>query len=263
MTTMRRLLLPEDPVPFGLENASGASPILFTSDHAGRAIPKRLGTLGLDETQLSRHIAYDIGIYGVTTLLARELDATYVYQPYSRLVIDCNRRPGSPQSVMSRSDGADIPGNTDLSADGVRQRQTEILEPFQNSIGRILQERAAADRPTALFAMHSCTPLFGGEDGPRPWQIMVMADKDWRIGDALVDVLRAETDFRVGVNEPYTVNVEEDYTIPIHAEATGLPYVEIEIRQDLIEDAAGQREWAELLAEIFPRALEKSGVLAG
>ena len=50
MSTMRRLLLPEDPVPFGVENPHGASPILFISDHAGRAIPKRLGTLGLDET---------------------------------------------------------------------------------------------------------------------------------------------------------------------------------------------------------------------
>ncbi len=263
MSAKRRLLLPEDPAPFGIENASGASPILFTSDHAGRAIPKRLGNLGLDEAQMSRHIAYDIGIFGVTARLARKLDASYVYQPYSRLVIDCNRRPGSPQSIMSRSDGADIPGNTDLSADEVRQRQTEILEPFQDSIGRILQERAAANRPTALFAMHSCTPLFGGEDGPRPWQIMVMADRDWRVGDALVGMLRAETDFHVGVNEPYTVNIDEDYTIPIHAEATGLPYVEIEIRQDLIQHSAGQREWADLLAGIFPRTLEKSGVLTG
>ena len=115
MSVMDRLLHEGDPSPYGIENADGGSPILFASDHAGRAIPKALGTLGLDEPALSRHIAYDIGIYGVTTRLARALHAPYVFQPYSRLVIDCNRRPGNPQSLMTVSDGVIIPGNSDLS----------------------------------------------------------------------------------------------------------------------------------------------------
>ena len=45
-------------------------------------------------------------------------------------------------------------------------------------------------------------------------------------------------------NEPYFVSDETDYTIPRHGEARGLPHVEIEIRQDLVSDAAGQTEWA-------------------
>ena len=90
-----------------------------------------------------------------------------------------------------------------------------------------------------------------------------MADKDWRVGNALIEVLRAETDFCVGVNEPYTVSEESDYTIPVHAEAGGLPYVEIEIRQDLIGDRDGQRNWSRLLRGLIPRAVDPSGVLAG
>lgn len=259
---MTMLLHPDDPPAVGVENEAGLSPILFASDHAGRAIPKRLGTLGLDETERERHIAYDIGIYGVTTDLARALDATYVFQPYSRLVIDCNRRPGSPQSIMRDSDGTTIPGNAELTADETRTREDEILRPYHDTIERFVAARRAAGRPTILFAMHSCTPLFGGESGPRPWPIMLMADKDWRVGEALIDVLRAETCFNVGVNEPYTVSGENDYTIPVHAEAGGLPYIEIEIRQDLISDQDGQREWAQLLSRLIPRAVERSGVLA-
>ena len=48
----------------------------------------------------------------------------------------------------------------------------------------------------------------------------------------------------MGDNEPYFVSDATDYTIPRHGEARGLPHVEIEIRQDLIGEEAGQSEWA-------------------
>ena len=115
---------------------------------------------------------------------------------------------------------------------------------------------------TVIFSMHSCTPIFGN-DPPRPWHIGVIAHSDWRIGDALIDLLAAETDLCVGRNKPYEVAMDIDYTVPIHAEGRGLPYVEIEIRQDLIGDARGQLHWAELLSGILPRVVERSGVLTG
>jgi predicted N-formylglutamate amidohydrolase len=42
--------------------------------------------------------------------------------------------------------------------------------------------------------------------------------------------------------------------VPIHGEANGLPHVEIEIRQDLIGDEAGQAAWAARLARLLPIA---------
>lgn len=261
MIVQPALLHPDDPHPVGVENPDGTSAILFVSDHAGRAIPRQLGDLGLGEDELSRHIGYDIGIYGVTTELARNLNAAYIFQPYSRLVIDCNRQPGKPQSIVVQSDGTVVPANAALGPDAVPQRENEILCPYQDQIDQTLQARAAAGRPTVLFAMHSCTDRLRMDPRPRPWQISVIADRDWRLGTALVDVLRAETALCVGVNEPYTVNMAMDYTVPIHAEGKGLPYVEIEIRQDLITDAAGQREWAQLLTRLFPVAVALSGVI--
>ena len=49
------------------------------------------------EADLARHIAWDIGIAGVGRQLADRLDACLIMQPYSRLVIDCNRPPGSAE----------------------------------------------------------------------------------------------------------------------------------------------------------------------
>ncbi|WP_224004681.1 N-formylglutamate amidohydrolase [Aureimonas sp. SA4125] len=255
------LLQAGDPPAFGTENDDSLSPLLFVADHAGREIPRALGSLGLDAAAMDRHVAYDIGIHGVTTRLARDLGATYVYQPYSRLVIDCNRRPGVAQSIMTESDGTVVPGNAGLADADISRRQTEILMPYQSEIERVLKARKARGIPTVLFAMHSCTPVFGGEPGPRPWHIGVLADKDWRIGNPLIEILSAETQFCIGRNQPYSVNSETDYTVPLHAEANGLPYVEIEIRQDLIGTEAGQLEWAELLREVFPRAVERAGVI--
>ncbi len=261
MIVRQPLLHPDDPHPVGVTDPQGTSPILFVSDHAGRAIPRLLGNLGLDEDDLSRHIGYDIGIHDVTTELAHNLNAAYIFQPYSRLVIDCNRQPGKPQSIVVQSDGTVVPANAALSPDEVRQRQDEILRPYQDQIDLTLKARAAAGQPTALFAMHSCTDRLRMDPRPRPWQISVIAGSDWRLGSALVEVLRAETSLCVGVNEPYTVNMAMDYTVPIHAEGNGIPYVEIEIRQDLIGDAAGQREWAALLTRLFPLAVTQSRVL--
>ena len=256
------LLMQGDPPAFGVENPSGQSAILFVSDHARRVVPKLLGTLGLDEADLSRHIGYDIGIHGVTSAIARNLDASDVFQTYSRLVIDCNRRPGMPQSISLQSDGTMVPGNAHLSAAEIRARKDEILQPYHSQIDQTLRARLAAGRRTALFAMHSCTDLLRTDPRPRPWQICVIAHQDWRLGTALVDILRAETDLNVGVNEPYTVNMAMDYTVPIHCEATGMPYVEIEIRQDLISDVTSQGAWADLLTPLFARTVVGSGILA-
>ncbi len=259
---MDRLLQPGDPAPFGIENEAGASPFVFACDHAGRAVPARLGDLGLPEAELSRHIGWDIGIHGVTRALARALDAPYVFQPYSRLVIDCNRRPGHAQSIAPVSDTTLVPANADLSPAEVRARQSEILEPYHAALARLFDARRAAGRPTLFVAMHSCTDRLRSNGIARPWEIGVLADRDWRFGDALIAVLESETNFTVGRNQPYTVSAETDYTVPVHAEGRGLPYAEIEIRQDLIGDPAGQAEWAALCGRLFPLAAERSGVLA-
>ncbi len=129
-----RLLEPDEPAPVTVLRAEGASPFFLTADHAGRVIPRRLGTLGLPEAERQRHIAWDIGIAGTTALLSERLDATAVLQTYSRLVIDCSRSPEMAAAMPAISELTEIPGNRDIAPDEAAARRAEIFEPYHRRI---------------------------------------------------------------------------------------------------------------------------------
>ena len=237
------LLAPDEPSPVRIVGEHGTSDLFLTADHAGRAIPRSLGTLGLPEGELVRHIGWDIGIAGVTERLSALLDATAVLQTYSRLVIDCNRDPSVPSAMPEVSELTEIPGNRKLSDAQRSARRAAIFDPYHARISSLLDARAAAGRRTVYVAMHSFTPVFKGES--RSMQVGILYNRDARLAAILLELLRAEGDLVVGDNAPYAVSDITDYGVPIHAERRGLPHVEIEIRQDLIADAAGQTAWAE------------------
>ena len=236
------LLHADEPPPVCVLRAGGKSDLLLTGDHAGRLIPRRLGRLGLPDSELARHIAWDIGIEGVSRRLAEALDATTVLQTYSRLVIDCNRDPAVPGSIPAVSEHTEIPGNRNLSPEEKTARQQEIFAPYHARIRNLLDGREKAGRRTVVVAMHSFTPVFKGES--RAMQVGVLYNRDARLANIMLALLRAEGDLVVGDNAPYAVSDVTDYTVPVHAERRGLPHVEIEIRQDLIADEVGQAEWA-------------------
>jgi len=258
-----RLLGPDDPGPVHLLRPEGSSDFLLTADHAGRAIPRRLGDLGLSARELSRHIAWDIGITGVTERLSEALDATAVLQSYSRLVIDCNSRPEWPSAVPEISEVTRIPGNGGVSEAERRARRREIFDPYHGQIADLIEARNGAGRRTVLVAMHSFTPVFKGE--ARSVEVGILYNpeaNDIRLPGIMLGLLRAEGDLVVGDNAPYAITGNSDYTVPVHAEARALPHVEIEIRQDLIAEEAGQIAWAARLARLLPIAdarLRKAG----
>jgi predicted N-formylglutamate amidohydrolase len=246
------LLDPDEPDPVTLENEAGGSVFFLTCEHAGRAFPRRLGRLGLPEAETLRHIAWDIGIGAVGCELSRLLDAAVILQTYSRLVIDCNRDPKVPSSIPAISEATEIPGNFGLDDAARAARADAIFRPYHNAIAAALDHRTAAGRDSVLVALHSFTPVFKGVS--RPWHVAVLFNRDPRLARALAELLRDEGDLMVGENEPYRVTDLTDYTVPVHGERRGLPHVEIEIRQDLITDPAGQREWAGRLARLLPAA---------
>jgi predicted N-formylglutamate amidohydrolase len=246
------LLAADEPDPVRVLRADGASELFFTADHAGREIPRRLGRLGVPETELLRHIAWDIGIRGVTERLSAAFDATAVFQTYSRLVIDCNRDPGVPSAIPEVSEHTPVPGNIGLTEADKAARVAAIFTPYHDRIEALLNARAAAGRRTVYIAMHSFTPTFKGES--RAMEIGVLYNRDTRLAGILLDLLRAEGDLTVGDNAPYAVSDLTDFGVPRHAEQRGLAHVEIEIRQDLIADAAGEVAWAERMARLLAAA---------
>lgn len=240
-----------DPAVATVENAHGASPIVLVCEHASNHIPARYAGLGLPATDLGRHIAWDIGAAALSRRLSALLDAPLVLSGASRLLIDCNRPPGVPSSIPLVSEATRIPGNQGLTAEEAAARRAAFFDPFQDAITKLLDVRQDAGRPTAILGIHSFTPVF--LDVPRPWQAGVLYLGAAAFGARLRDALREDAALTIGDNEPYEVNLEEDYTVPVHGDARGLPAALVEVRQDLLGSEAGVEDWARRLAAILAR----------
>ena len=216
-------------------------------------MPSRLANLGLSAPDLSRHIAWDIGVAGLGRLLSEQLDACFIAQRWSRLVVDCNRDPGRADAMPAVSDGSVIPGNAGLTDAERAARVAQVFTPYHAAIAAELDARAARGLPTVVVALHSFTPMMAGF--VRPWRFGVLHLGASPYSDALLARLRAEPDIgEVGDNAPYAMD-GVDFTIPHHAIGRGLDYAELEVRQDLLADAAGQAEVADRLARVLPAAL--------
>ena len=246
-----RGLEPGDPDPVLVHGAERRSPFLLTSDHAGNLVPKGLGDLGLSREHLEEHIAWDVDIWPIAIAVADALEAPLFGQAYSRLVIDSNRIPTARDSIAAVSDGIAVPGNADLTADERKRRYEMIQRPYQD---RIAAEIAQHPKPLCIVSMHSCTAqLAGGKR--RPWHIGVISGPDGRMRRRVFDLLSADSGgLVIGENEPYVVSMENDYTLPVHAEAAGIPYVEFEMRNDSYKDAASRQRAAALLARALRAA---------
>ncbi len=246
-TTSEPLLGPDDPPPFGLVHPHGRAPVLLVADHAGRAIPRSLGRLGLDAAALDRHIAYDIGIVALTRRMAERLDAPALMFHYSRLVIDANRSLDDPTSICAISDGTVIEGNRDIGPDEAERRASELFRPYHAAIEAMIERRLGEGITPAVVSLHSFTPSMHGL--ARPWHIGVLWAEDGRIAEPFMTALARDPRLCIGDNQPYSGRDRHGFTIETHALSRGLANVLIEVRQDLIETEEAATAWADRLVE--------------
>ena len=253
------LLGPRDPATVSVVNPAGQSPFLLIGDHAGRAIPESLGDLGLNAVDLRRHIAWDIGVRALGEALAARLDAVFIAQTWSRLVIDCNRDPDRADAIPEVSDGSPIPGNQGLTASDRVARVTEIHAPYHDALAAEIAGRRSLRKPVAVVALHSFTPSMGGID--RPWDAGMLHDGgNLRFAHAMLKAMQETPGLIIGDNAPYQMD-GIDHTVPRHAFAARLPYVELEIRQDHLSTGTGVELWAERVARWLEQAATSTGSL--
>jgi predicted N-formylglutamate amidohydrolase len=249
---MPHSLLASDEPPAVTElRRDGRSDFVILVDHASRRLPKSLGGLGLPDSELTRHIAWDIGALAVAEAVSAALDAPMVAQNYSRLAIDCNRDPVTEGSIPIVSEVTPIAGNQGISAMARQARIDEIFLPYHHHIKQLLDERDRQGRKTILIAQHTMTDCFKGQQ--REMQMAVMYNRDGRFAAPLREAL-GTGGLTVADNQPYAMTDATDFTLPTHGEKRGLMHVGIEIRQDLVCDEAGVLLWAGRVAE----ALEKT-----
>jgi predicted N-formylglutamate amidohydrolase len=214
--------------------------LVLVCDHAANAFPPGYDTLGLSPDQLQRHIAYDIGAAAVTRAIAEAFNAPAILTRYSRLLIDPNRGIDDPTLIMRLSDGAVVPGNRHLDATEREKRINLYYRPYHTALSRVIDQCLSAKVPPALLSIHSFTEAWKGI--PRPWHIGILWDNDPRLARALLAQFREESDLMVGDNEPYSGTLEGDCMWQ-HGTQRGLAHAIIEVRQDLIKEAAGQQAW--------------------
>ena len=241
-----------DFAPFEVEGADRPARWLVTCDHAANTVPPFVagGDLGLPETDMARHIAYDIGAGGVARELGRLLDAPVILSNFSRLVIDPNRGLDDPTLLMRLYDGTVIPANRAAGAAERQARIDRLYAPYHDAVARLAGRQAG----TVIVSVHSFTPQLRGRP-PRPWEVGILhAPPEERLSRALIARLRGEGDLTVGDNEPYSGHLPGD-AIDRHALATGRLNTLIEVRNDLIATEIGQRHWAGRLAPLLTAAL--------
>lgn len=231
--------------------------LILICDHAENTLPAAYGSLGLPSEQLQRHIAYDIGAKGVVERVAQLLDVPAVLSRFSRLLIDPNRGIDDPTLIMRLSDGAIIPGNRTLPPEEREKRIAQWYRPYHQAIAGVIDEAHAHHAHPALLSVHSFTEVWRGNI--RPWQVGILWDADARMAGPLIDTLVAEGDLLVGDNEPYSGKLQGD-CMWTHGTQRGLPHALIELRQDLIRDAAGQAAWAERIARVMCKIANRRGL---
>lgn len=220
--------------------------LLVLCDHASNALPEEFGSLGLDEGEFARHIAWDIGALKVALGLAGALGAALIHTGYSRLLIDPNRGADDPTLVMRLSDGAIVPGNARITREGIAERIARFHRPYHEAIGAWIDGVLAVRQIPVIISMHSFTPAW--KSRPRPWHAAILWDRDPRLAVPLITALGMREGLVIGDNEPYDGALEND-TLYTHGTARGLPHALIEVRQDLISGEKGVREWSAILAE--------------
>ncbi len=250
-------LLAPDEVP-AVDVRRGDGPLVVVCEHASNRMPRALGTLGLVQSDLERHIAWDIGAADLAAGLSANFDADLVLARYSRLAIDCNRDPGAADSITTFSEDTEVPGNVGLSTAARESRVAALWAPLHAAIERLLDRRRLNRQPTALVTVHSYTPVYRGL--ARPWHVGLISTNERSLAEAMLAVLRRDRNLVVGDNQPYSARDNVDYTIRRHGRDRGLPHVMIEVRNDLLRAVKDIAGWTERLSEALRESIAAVGL---
>lgn len=248
-----RILNTEEGDPVALEGVAASGRVILVCEHASRLLPQSLGTLGLSEEALESHIAWDPGALAVSRLMAESLDATLVFQRFSRLVYDCNRPPESPAAMPEKSEVFEISGNVGLDQAARDARTQALYLPFRDTLSSLVKSRVEAGRAPVIVTMHSFTPVYFGK--PRPVEIGILHDSDARLADGMLAAAGTAGQYDIRRNEPYGPEDGVTHTLKEHGLANGVANVMIEVRNDLIQDQSGQKVVADYLTGLLLASL--------
>ena len=208
-----------------------AGPFVFLCEHATRRVPEWEPNAA-DRELLEDHWGWDIGAADLARDLVSRTRSCGVLARFSRLVCDPNRDPDEQSFVVEEIDGHRLSFNLFVDADERARRRAAYFDPYHDAIEATLRARAAHERGFQLCSIHSFTPIYRGD--PRSLEVGVLFDVHDDYAKSLAAAI-AEQGFTATTNEPYSGKEGLIYAARRHGRAYDLTYVELEVRQDLIE----------------------------
>lgn len=211
-----------------------AGPFVFTCEHASNTLPLGIVASPADRTLLDDHWGWDVGARDVTVALVERLGGQAILSKFSRLVADPNRDPRDPAYILEKIDGQEISFNQNVSP-REHQRRTDLLfDAYHGAVDETLGARKAMGPHVHLLAVHSFTPLYLGRT--RPMEVGVLFDRfdedAWKL-----DLALDAQGFESALNAPYSGKPPDRliYSAHRHGDKYEIKYLELEIRQDLID----------------------------
>jgi predicted N-formylglutamate amidohydrolase len=240
-------------VPFETLGTPQQGGFLIIGDHASNRIPGDID-LGINPAFLGTHIAWDIGVAEVARLITQDARFAAYLGGYSRLVVDLNRDAHDVAAIPTQSDAVVIPGN-DLASNDKEARLERFFWPYHAYLARLLSQH----RPALILSLHSFTPaLESSPQEARPWEVGVLYNEQETASKLAIPLLE-NAGYNVGDQLPYSGKLL-NATMNRHAEANNIPYIGIEMRQDISSDPDGQARYARTLAEMCHFVSEQLGL---
>ena len=238
------------------ENKNSINHIIFICDHASNYIPRKYKKLGISDSDLDSHIAFDIGAKSVTINLAKKLKQSYFVSNFSRLLIDPNRKETDRELITVRSFGVDIPKNFNISDEERKFRIDFFYNTYHENLDNFVKKKINKYNKVFLVSIHSFTKKSKSFD--RGVEVGLLWNKSM---DLLLPIQRNLNDNKIhyGRNYPYS-GFHYNYTLDRLCMSIELKNISIEIRNDLICNQKGIKKYVTLMSNIFKEVLndEKS-----
>ena len=235
---------PADPAFETIGGRDAREPIVFSCEHATNRLPEWTADPA-DAPWLADHWGWDVGAADLTRALVARVGGVAVLSRFSRLVCDPNREPADPTFVVERIDGHALSWNRGVDDAERARRAARYHEPYHAEIDRVIAARLADARPTRLCSVHSFTPSYRGD--ARGMEIGVLFDDHEAHAERLIERLRA-AGLDAVANAPYSGYAGMIHAARRHGRAHGVVYLEIEVRQDLIDTPDRARDMADRIA---------------
>ena len=207
-----------------------SGPYVFCCEHATNHFGPTPAS-GTDRALLDTHWAVDLGAAKLTELLVQDTDGVGIFATYSRLLLDPNRSLKSKSLIVKSIEGNQLICNRNLDASEREYRIECLHQGYHDGLNAALTLRLVRG-PVGLVSMHSFTPIWAGV--ARDVEIGVLFDANDQMAEEMIEYLISEG-FRCKANEPYSGRTGElMYAANRHGLFHEVPYIEFEVRQDLI-----------------------------